>query len=75
MNDNCLEKGITDEAAEICDRGEHWRKSTFSMNGDCVEVASLTANYVGVRDSKATAGRYLRFSSDIWTGFIKSIQA
>jgi hypothetical protein len=29
-----------------------WRKSTFSNNGSCVELADLGAGIVGVRDSK-----------------------
>ncbi len=52
-----------------------WRKSSFSMsNGDCVEVASLTSRYVGVRDSKAIAGPSLRFSPDVWAAFVGDIR-
>lgn len=52
-----------------------WRKSSFSMaNGDCVEVADLSAAQVGVRDSK-TAGPHLVFSHKIWVSFIQQVQS
>jgi uncharacterized protein DUF397 len=52
-----------------------WRKSSFSgSNGDCVEVAFLASDHVGVRDSKATAGPYLRFPPDVWTAFVGHIR-
>jgi hypothetical protein len=53
----------------------HWRKSSFSMNGDCVEVALLAEDHVGVRDSKATAGPYLRFRPNVWTIFLERFLA
>jgi hypothetical protein len=74
MNDNRPGEGDTDEPNRAYIVEGHWRKSSFSMNGDCVEVALLRGDHVGVRDSKATAGPHLRFSSDTWTGFLKGIQ-
>lgn len=49
----------------------HWVKSSLSFcNSNCVEVASLSAGQVGVRDSKDTAGPILRFSADDWHAFL-----
>jgi len=55
---------------------ERWRKSSFSgSNGDCIEVTVLKNDaYVGVRDSKATTGPYLRFHPDVWTNFVVDIR-
>lgn len=55
--------------------GGRWRKSSFSMsNGDCIEVADLATGSIGIRDSKAIAGRYLRFSPHAWTAFVGDIR-
>jgi hypothetical protein len=36
--------------------GLHWKKSSWSAeNGNCVEVAELPGNNIGVRDSKDNA--------------------
>jgi len=43
-------------------------------NGDCVEVAHLSGDSLGVRDSKATAGPYLRVSQGMWTAFLGDIR-
>ena len=47
-----------------------WRKSTFSNNGSCVELADLGGGVVGVRDSKlGDASPVLRFTRgeiDAW---------
>jgi Domain of unknown function (DUF397) len=42
-------------------------------NGDCIEVASLN-DHVGVRDSKAIVGPYLRFSPGAWTAFVGDVR-
>ncbi|HMG45461.1 MAG TPA: DUF397 domain-containing protein [Acidimicrobiales bacterium] len=40
-----------------------WRKSTFSNNGSCVELADLGDGIVGVRDSKlGNTSPILRFT-------------
>jgi hypothetical protein len=50
-----------------------WRKSTRSAsNGACVEV-SLTHGLVAVRDSKDSTGPVLRFSPQVWQGFLDSV--
>jgi hypothetical protein len=54
---------------------ENWRKSSFSQNGDCIEVAPLaTGRHVQVRDSKKTEGPHLCFSSGAWSAFLEGIR-
>jgi hypothetical protein len=53
----------------------HWIKSSFSFsNGNCVEVASLPENEVGVRDSKDTAGPVLHFTPAEWHAFVGGVR-
>lgn len=47
-----------------------WRKSSASLNGDCVEVASLPEG-VAVRDSKNPDGAMLSFSRSQWRAFLR----
>jgi len=51
-----------------------WRKSSASLNGNCVEVAD-TGTEVYVRDSKNRTGPYLRIRTDNWRMFIAAIRA
>lgn len=46
-----------------------WRKSSASLNGDCVEVASLPDG-VAVRDSKNPDGAMLMFTRSEWRAFL-----
>ena len=46
-----------------------WRKSSESLNGDCVEVASLPDG-VAVRDSKNPDGAMLEFTHSEWRAFL-----
>ena len=49
----------------------YWIKSSLSFsNSNCVEVASLPAGEIGVRDSKDSEGPVLRFTSDEWHAFL-----
>ncbi|TXL84647.1 DUF397 domain-containing protein [Streptomyces sp. NBC_01725] len=47
-----------------------WTKSTYSANGDCVEVRALPATAVSVRDSKNLGGPVLNFAPKAWETFV-----
>ncbi|APA97256.1 DUF397 domain-containing protein [Nocardia seriolae] len=50
-----------------------WFKSTYSqLTPDCVEIAHLSANSVGVRDSKDPSGPALVFTGRQWDSFLAS---
>ena len=53
-----------------------WRKSSWSTyNGNCVEVAKLTKDLIGVRDTKdAGAGPVLLFSGPAWRSFVARVK-
>jgi len=51
-----------------------WVKSSLSYaNGNCVEVASLPGNEIGVRNSRDAEGAVLRFTRDEWHAFIGGV--
>lgn len=53
----------------------HWVKSSLSFsNGNCVEVANLTAGGVAVRNSRDPEGPVLRFTPDEWHAFLGGAQ-
>jgi hypothetical protein len=48
-----------------------WVKSSLSFsNGNCVEVASLPGDQIGVRNSRDSEGPVLRFTPDEWHAFL-----
>jgi len=47
-----------------------WRKSRFSSNGNCVEVAELPYGGRALRDSKDPDGPVLKFTRPEWEAFI-----
>jgi len=52
-----------------------WRKSSYSAaDGDCVEVASITNGYIGVRDSKNSLQPTLGFTSARWQAFVEELK-
>ncbi|MBF6438696.1 DUF397 domain-containing protein [Nocardia cyriacigeorgica] len=52
----------------------HWFKSTYSQGaGECVEVAFLGNDFVGVRDSKNPMGPALAFAPSVWRTFTTAI--
>jgi hypothetical protein len=54
-----------------------WRKSSLSTyNGNCVEIARLPRDRVGVRDTKDHgAGPVLAFTQDEWSAFLSGAKA
>jgi Domain of unknown function (DUF397) len=55
--------------------GFHWVKSSLSFaNGNCVEVASLPGDEIGVRNSRESEGAVLRFTSDEWHAFLGGVR-
>ena len=50
-----------------------WRKSSFSANGDCVEVA-VKGGTVLVRDSRRREETTISFQSAAWQEFIQAIR-
>lgn len=55
--------------------GLSWTKSSLSFaNNNCVEVASLPGNKIGIRDSKDADGPVLRFTPDEWSAFLGGVR-
>ncbi|WP_216205974.1 DUF397 domain-containing protein [Amycolatopsis aidingensis] len=52
--------------------GVQWRKSSYTGDNDCVEVA-MTADRVGIRDSKAPTAGALRVSRAGWRGLLTTV--
>lgn len=52
---------------------QHWRKSSRSVTGECVEVAS-DGQTVFVRDSKDRYGPVLALSSRAWRSFVLGVK-
>jgi hypothetical protein len=48
-----------------------WRKSTYSENNGCVEVAFIEDGGVAVRDSKNRSGSVLLVEPHEWTAFLR----
>jgi hypothetical protein len=51
--------------------GAQWRKSSFSGQHNCVEVAALDGGEVAVRHSRRPAGPALVFTADEWSAFLQ----
>jgi hypothetical protein len=55
--------------------GSRWIKSSLSFsNSNCVEVASLPDDEIGVRDSKDSEGPVLRFTPGEWNAFLGGVR-
>ncbi|MFI7190640.1 DUF397 domain-containing protein [Nocardia nova] len=56
--------------------GAKWFKSSHSGGGnDCVEVAYLAGELVGVRDSKSPGSGALIFTTSDWELFVTRVKA
>jgi hypothetical protein len=54
---------------------QFWVKSSRShANGNCVEVAGLSADLIKVRDSKRPEGTVLRFTAADWDIFVSDVR-
>ena len=52
-----------------------WVKSSLSFaNGNCVEIATLADDMIGIRDSKDPQGPVLRFTRGEWNAFLAGAQ-
>jgi len=51
-----------------------WTKSSFSKEGDCVEIAA-TDDAILVRDSKDKSGPMLHFTPSEWDAFLAGAAA
>jgi hypothetical protein len=57
------------------DSSQNWIKSSYSMtNGNCIEVAGLSGELIGVRDSKNPAGPVLGFRPAEWDAFVGDLR-
>ena len=53
----------------------HWKKSSRSSgDGQCVAVATLGQDAVGVRDSKDPNGPVLVFTAAEWAAFVGGVK-
>jgi len=69
-------QGHDEKAGHMADLSQaEWRKSTYSANNGCVEVAFVDDNEVAVRDSKDRSGAVLLFRSHEWTAFLRGVRA
>jgi Domain of unknown function (DUF397) len=57
------------------DSSQNWIKSSYSMtNGNCIEVAGLSRELIGVRDSKDPAGPVIGFRPAQWDAFVGHVR-
>jgi Domain of unknown function (DUF397) len=52
-----------------------WRKSSFSSNGNCVEIADLPSGARAVRNSRDPDGPALEFTAAEWRAFLLGVLA
>ncbi|HCA84700.1 MAG TPA: DUF397 domain-containing protein [Streptomyces sp.] len=50
-----------------------WKKSSYSGNGNCVEVATRAPGSVAVRDSKDAGLPSLNFPGSSWEAFLTDL--
>lgn len=55
---------------------EYWKKSTRSLDGDCVEIsANRVDGGARIRDSKDPEGPRLSFTQGEWRAFVDGVKA
>jgi len=70
-----MRKVAPEGSPEGLSAGPYWTKSSLSFsNGNCVEVASLPGDEIGIRDSKDSAGPILRFTPGEWHAFLGGVR-
>jgi hypothetical protein len=70
-----MERAIPESAPERASSGSYWVKSSLSFsNGNCVEVASLADDEIGVRNSRDSEGAVLRFTPGEWRAFLGGVR-
>jgi hypothetical protein len=62
---------LVDESDDAAD-APVWRKSSYTANGNCVEVASF-AERILVRNSRAEHGPALVFTQAEWKAFLDGV--
>ncbi|MEU2251271.1 DUF397 domain-containing protein [Streptomyces sp. NPDC019224] len=50
-----------------------WTKSSYSANGNCVEVKAAEGRALLVRDSKSVSSGVLDFSAKTWSAFLLDV--
>ncbi|WNI24254.1 DUF397 domain-containing protein [Streptomyces sp. ITFR-16] len=50
-----------------------WTKSSYSANGNCVEVKAAEGRALLVRDSKSLSSGVLDFTAETWTTFLQDV--
>ncbi|MEV0720719.1 DUF397 domain-containing protein [Asanoa sp. NPDC050611] len=53
----------------------HWKKSSKSAQGNCVEARLSGPNTVEIRDSKLPNGPSISIPSESWTAFINATKS
>jgi hypothetical protein len=51
-----------------------WRKSTYSGNGNCVEIGHRLGHTIAVRDSASPDGPKLAFTIQQWKAFTRAVK-
>lgn len=67
------DEGLSGWSAERL-RASTWRKSSFSGQNACVEVATLDTGDVAVRNSRHPSGPALVFTAAEWSAFLTGAQ-
>jgi hypothetical protein len=67
--------GIAASENQPAGSGPTWVKSSLSFsNGNCVEVADLPRDEIGVRNSRDSEGAVLKFTPDEWHAFLGGVR-